>query len=233
MLGLRGLVLALSVVALGAWGCASEDEGGSAGMVAGGAGGMTGGVGGAGGATGGVGGATGGMGGASGAAGVMGTTGGAGGMTGGAGGMTGGAGGMSGGMGGMTGGTGGADPTMCGAGYKCQAVGTQMICVSEMTSQPIACTAGGTECAALAGSVCGMTPLGMQCIKGCGMPMMMGCPAGLMCVMSPLGTPPVCSADAVLGIPPACTMGGTECAQYGTVCTSLGGLMGCFIQCTP
>lgn len=37
----------------------------------------------------------------------------------------------------------------------------------------------------------------------------------------------------LLGIPPACTMGGTECAQYGTVCTNLSGIMGCFIQCTP
>ena len=143
---------------------------------------------------------------------------------------------LSGGMGGVggmggagAGGMGGADPTMCSAGYKCQAVGTQMICVEEASSTATACTMGGTECSALPGSICGTTPAGMVCVKACGTPAMMGCPSGLMCV-NPLGIQAICSADGFL--PPACTMGGTECAQYGVPCTNLMGIMGCFITCT-
>src|SRR5688500_7752964 len=151
-----GLVM-LSMVVLGAFGCASEDDGGD-------------GFGGMGGAGGGGAGGVGGMGGVGG-----GGAGGAGGM-GGAAGMVSGGVGAGGGAGGM-GGTGGSDPTMCGAGYKCQTIGAQMLCSEEATSQPPMCTMGGTECAALAGSVCTMLPgLGNRCLKTCGTPMMMGCP---------------------------------------------------------
>jgi hypothetical protein len=106
-----------------------------------------------------------------------------------------------------------------------------MICVEEADSMPTTCTMGGTECAALTGSVCGTTAVGMACVKSCGTPMAMGCPAGLMC-LNPLGIQAVCSDDPVFGIPPACTTGGTECAAYGTTCTNLMGIMGCFIPCT-
>jgi hypothetical protein len=233
MRGLRLVLVALSVVALGAWGCASDDGGGAAGAMSGGVGGV-GGAGGMGGVGGGAGiggaagmavagmGGAGGMGGTGGTGGVVGMTGG----TGGAGGMMGGAGGMMGGAGGM----GGADPTMCSAGYKCQTIGAQMLCAEEATSQPPMCTMGGTECAALTGSVCTMIPgLGERCLKTCGTPMMMGCPMGLTCV-NPLNIQAICSPDGFF--PPTCTMGGNECAQYGTACAMVSGVMGCLIPCT-
>jgi hypothetical protein len=148
---------------------------------------------------------------------------------GGAGGIAGGGAGGAGGMAGA-GGTGGGDPTMCSAGYKCQTIGAQMLCAEEATSQPPVCTMGGTECAALAGSLCTMLPgLGERCLKTCGTPMMMGCPMGLTCV-NPLGVQAICSADGLF--PPACTMGGTECMQYGTACAMAAGVMGCLIPCT-
>jgi hypothetical protein len=145
---------------------------------------------------------------------------------GGAGGM-GGAGGSSGA--GATGGTGGSNPgdAQCGGGLACQGG----VCVDATTKAPPACSMGGAECAAYAGSSCAYDPGTMKgsCVKGCGAGAAAKCPAPLSC-RDFFGNL-VCT-DAS-NFPPPCTVGGTECNVYGFACSTAAGITACWMTCTP
>ncbi len=191
-------------------------------------------------------GATAGM--AAGAAGMLATTGGAGGLAG-VMAMTGGVGGM--GTGGVAGvpvagmvapmldsGVPMADAMVaplpghadCAPGYDCRNPTGQYICVDAMTSMPLACTMGGTECTAIPGSNCIAGPAGLQCLKACGEATAAGCPMGTAC-MNPFGVGAFCALEGG-ALPPACTVGGTECEPYGLSCLAVMGITGCWMNCT-
>jgi len=153
---------------------------------------------------------------------------------------------------GGTGGTGGttqmADNTACGnvgvagdgstcmSGLNCTdptGVGNKT-CTCPSTGTPPKCTMDGNECAAFSGTNCLDFGGQLMCLSNCTAPgeMAPGCPDPLVCT-DPLGNSPFC-AEVGAFVPPACTMGGTECAQYpATVCLAhpVAG-MACLMSCT-